>query len=446
MLFRFINYVSPTWYFNLVPKITDLPYWVDYNLLSEEEKVLISYDTSYSSDAISRLDAAYQAWHKGIIKTDMAFVLQTDIVKPLLIDEYHFIRKYYKSLWSVYVLIIRLFTLHNPLNEIKAFYKNRNIKKFDLYKVVNHYPQYNNFQSSLLLSSPFISVIIPTLNRYIYLDDVLKDLEQQDYKNFEVIVIDQSTPYMADFYKDRNLKMQVIQQPEKALWLARNIGIKQSKGDFLLFYDDDSRIEPDWIQQHIKTLDFFGADISSGVSISVVGAAVPFSYSFFKWSDQIDTGNFLIRKNVFNTTGLFDRQFERQRMGDGEFGLRCYLYGFKNISNPFAKRIHLKVSEGGLRQLGSWDGFRPKKILSPRPIPSVNYFIRKYFGTPNAICNLIINVPPSLMPYKFKRNKLALAFGSLVFLILMPILMVPVIKSWRRSSLMLEEKSKIEFI
>ena len=44
-----------------------------------------------------------------------------------------------------------------------------------------------------------VSVVIPTLNRYTYLKDVLEDLEKQDYENFEVIVVDQSEPFQKNF-------------------------------------------------------------------------------------------------------------------------------------------------------------------------------------------------------------------------------------------------------
>ena len=446
MYFSFIRYISPTWYFNLHPQKEGLPYLIDVNLLSEEEQRIIAFDSNYSSSYISKLDAAYQAFQKGMIKKDRKLALAPSNELPKLEDEYYFIRKYYKSFWAIYILTIRILTGHNPFKEISAFIKTRNTKKVDLYQSTYKYSEYTNFQSALLQSHPFISVIIPTLNRYNYLEDVLKDLEAQEYKNFEVIIIDQSNPFKEGFYQNRNLNLQVIHQQEKALWFARNKGIKLSKADYLLFYDDDSRVESDWITQHLKTLDFFHADISSGVSLSVVGAKVPTHYGFFRWGDQIDTGNFLIKKEVFKTTGLFDLQFEGQRMGDGEFGLRCYLQGFQNISNPYAKRIHLKVSEGGLRQMGSWDAFRPKKLFSPRPIPSVNYFIRKYFGNKNAILNLLINVPASIMPYRFKRYKLMLGLGSILFLVLLPLLVIPVIRSWNKASAMLREGEQIGFM
>ena len=202
-----------------------------------------------------------------------------------------------------------------------------------------------------------VSVVIPTLNRYTYLKDVLEDLEKQDYENFEVIVVDQSEPFQKEFYDQFDLNIHLIHQEEKALWLARNTAIQKAQGEYILLFDDDSRVDTDWISQHLKALDFFQADLSSGVSISKHGAKVPAQYAYFCISSQVDTGNVLLPKQIFRDIGLFDRQFEKQRMGDGEFGLRAYLAGYKNVSNPYAKRLHLKVGSGGLRQMGSWDGF-----------------------------------------------------------------------------------------
>ena len=63
----------------------------------------------------------------------------------------------------------------------------------------------------------FVAVIIPTLNRYGYLVDVLHDLEGQDYPNFEVLVVDQSAPYDPGFYESFRLKLKVIRQEKVTL-------------------------------------------------------------------------------------------------------------------------------------------------------------------------------------------------------------------------------------
>jgi hypothetical protein len=127
-------------------------------------------------------------------------------------------------------------------------------------------------------------------------------------------------------------------------------------------------------------------------------------------------------------------------MGDGEFGLRAYLAGYRNISNPLAKRIHLKVGEGGLRQMGSWDGWRPKKFFGPRPVPSILYLFRKYHGNSAARWLMLSTIPFSLVPYRFKGNKYLTILGAILALLILPVVLCQVIISWQMSSRMLNER------
>jgi len=445
MIFNFLKYIKPTWYFNLKPA-QDFSYFPTEEFLMQEG-VSLQKDTHYKSIEAQGRDLAWRAFQAGFIAPEPQNGI--DIWKKSkfpLADEYRFIRKNYHSAWSFYVLFFRILTLKNPFSEIAAFLKNRNVSRESFSKNGIQAIEYTTFDSKLLKSNPFVSVIIPTLNRYAYLKDVLIDLENQTYKNFEVIIVDQTDDFQKDFYKDWNLDLKFWFQEEKALWKARNEAIKSSNGEYILLYDDDSLVEKDWIEQHLKTLDFFNADLSSGVSISTIGGEVPAHYSYFRWSEQLDTGNVLLKKDIFKDIGLFDRQFERQRMGDGEFGLRAYLAGYKNISNPKAKRIHLKVSEGGLRQMGSWDAFRTKKLLDPKPIPSVLYLSRKYFGNKKALLMTIPSVLPSIIPYKWKSNKYLKLLSFLFLPVLLPLISFQVMKSWKLASKKLKQGSLIEKI
>jgi hypothetical protein len=122
------------------------------------------------------------------------------------------------------------------------------------------------------------------------------------------------------------------------------------------------------------------------------------------------------------------------------------LSGFRNISNPKAKRIHLKVGEGGLRQMGSWDGWRPKKWWGPRPIPSILYLYRKYFGPRIAIQMLVQNIMQSLVPYRWKAKKSMFLLFLPLSLLFSPFLFFQVLKSWRKAGMMLNQGDKIEFL
>jgi GT2 family glycosyltransferase len=152
----------------------------------------------------------------------------------------------------------------------------------------------------------------------------------------------------------------------------------------------------------------------------------------------------MIRRKVFLKTGLFDRQFERQRMGDCEFGFRAYCCGFRSVSNPLAKRVHLKVKEGGLRETGSWDAYRPTKWFAALPIPSVLYFYRRYFGNSVALNELIYRVPPSIMPYWLKGSRILKILSIPITILVLPKILVQVARSWWLASAKLREGPSIE--
>jgi GT2 family glycosyltransferase len=414
--------------------------------IQEEFKNLMSEDSRYETKAARDLDLGYQAWNKGILLESENISTDELIHKEKLSlnDNYIFTRKYFRMHWVYYLLFKNILSFHNPVAEIKAFIKTKNVKKVDLINPHLEYPRYNNFFSKLIERKPLVTIIIPTLNRYEYLKDVLTDLENQDYKNFETIIADQTNNPDKEFYNKFKLNFILIFQKGKGQWLARNEAIRKANGDYLLFFDDDSRVDKDWISQHLKGLDFFKADISAGVSISNVGDIVPLNYSFFRWADQFDSGNALVRREVFKKIGMFDRQFDKQRMGDGEFGLRAYLSGFKSISHPYAKRLHLKIGTGGLRQMGSWDAFRPKKIFAPRPLPSVLYLYRKYFPRDFVTNALIIGMLPSLIPYRWKSKKFLYPLSALAVISILPLLLIQISISYSRATKMLSEGDKIE--
>lgn len=404
---------------------------------------MLELDTGYSSRECAKWDAAYQAWNKGFIIGDPKKRLDAGAIQPTLNDNYRFIRRYFHPLWSWYVLWLRLITFHHPLREISAFLRQRNTPRLNLIaQVYPHEVAFRQFESPLVATAPKVSVIIPTLNRYAYLQDALHDLEQQDYPHFEVIVVDQSEPFQPEFYEQFQLDIRLIRQEEKALWLARNTAIKVADAEWIALYEDDVRVPKNWLSNHLKCLDFFQADISAGVFFPE-GSAIPAGRNFFRWADQFATGNACLKKEVFRQIGLFDRQFERQRMGDGEFGLRAYLAGFKSISNPLAWCEDVKAPNGGLRQMGSWDAFRPQSWLAPRPVPSVLYLVRKYFGNQAAVHTILTGVSTSLIPYRYKRSSKLMMAGIALFVVLSPFVLIQIYKSWQISGKMLREGAKI---
>lgn len=439
MLFSFLKYLQPTSYFQLYKKTGNSIYPIPTALPTAIIPQL-KRDDRFQSPQAQDYDMSWQAIKWGYIGNAACY---TGVQQVPLKDNYYFIRKNFHKAWVFYVLVLRLLSLHNPIKEIKAWFRTRKTEQTQKSDKHITYVDWEDFKSPLLAENPLVSVIIPTLNRYDYLKYVLRDLEQQDYTNFEVIVVDQSDAFNKEFYKEFKLNIHLIKQKEKALWQARNTAIKNSKGDLIALSEDDVRIMPNWISTHLKCLDFFKAEVSAGVFYPE-GQHIPQERSFFTIASQFATGNAMLYKQVFEKIGLFDKQFEKQRMGDGEFGMRVFLEGIMSVSNPYASCVDVKAATGGLRELGSWDAFRPSKLMSPRPIPSVLYYFRRYFGNRQAKLALLRTVPMSIFPYQFKRNKPLMVLGLFVTIILLPLVWYQVYRSWSLASKKINEGPKID--
>lgn len=93
----------------------------------------------------------------------------------------------------------------------------------------------------------FFSICIPTYNRSKTILRTLKSLEIQEFKNFEVIVVDDGstddTEYIINNYiENSNLNIKYFKKENGGKHTALNIGIEKAKGEFFLILDSD-----DWL-------------------------------------------------------------------------------------------------------------------------------------------------------------------------------------------------------
>lgn len=254
---------------------------------------------------------------------------------------------------------------------------------------------------------PSITVVLPTLGRYELLRPVLEQLRKQTIPAEQVVVVDQNDPDKRDraIYEEfSDLHLEVVFQDERGQWLARNAAVERATGEWIAFVDDDSEVGPDFLEQHLEGLHRYDADLSTGASLAVIGAPVPENYAYFRVADQWDSGNGMCHRRLFERFGLFDQQFDRQRRGDAEFGLRVQLGGGLVIHNPHAVRVHLKAQEGGLRTFGSLDGFRHRDRSTPLPLPSMVYYTKRYHSRRQVREDLIIGLSQAIVPYELKRR------------------------------------------
>ena len=107
-------------------------------------------------------------------------------------------------------------------------------------------------------SDPEVSIVIPTYNDAIYLIDSLASVEKCQIGNAEVIIVDDGTE---DEESQRILQAlrergyQIITQENRGLSAARNIGIANSRGRFIIPLDADNRLCTGFVQAALEAFD-----------------------------------------------------------------------------------------------------------------------------------------------------------------------------------------------
>src|SRR5207248_2427570 len=99
--------------------------------------------------------------------------------------------------------------------------------------------------------------------------------------------------------------------------------------------------------------------------------------------------------------------------------------------------------EGGLREMGSWDGFRPKKWFAPKPVPSVIYSFKKYFPSHLYKNAILIGIMLSNVRYKYKRSNKMLLLSVLLAIVKAPVLWIQYIRSKHLANKMLQEDKAV---
>lgn len=100
-----------------------------------------------------------------------------------------------------------------------------------------------------------VSVVVPTYNRCRYLKRALRSVYAQSYSPYEVIVIDDGSSDATTAMVQKQFPgVKYFFQSNKGVSAARNLGIKQAKGDWIAFLDSDDEWLPSKLQLQVESL------------------------------------------------------------------------------------------------------------------------------------------------------------------------------------------------
>lgn len=361
------------------------------------------FDLDYDSICMSALDFGFNTlryqgsiplYIKGLFnKIDEEVTISTN-------DIYTFYIKNFKRSHSIYMLFRRGFW--KPKELMNLWFANKNFQFKDKSVVLRP----RELQS--IKGTPKVSYIIPTMMRQDFTLNLLSDLENQTHKPFEVIVVD-ATPESArdeSLYNPNTYSFKVVfkWQTSKGSCRARNEAIALCTGDYIVFGDDDIRIQPQFIENHIRLLQTYQAEACNGLDIRAdhqqqdlndledklkvlgesrwkVGAAQSFS-----------NANSCVSRRVVDLLIGNDINYDGGYGEDSDFGLSISKLGITVLHNPFSVNLHLKPPIGGYRFWGQqarmkgnkrkqqpWELDTPVKYIVPKPSPTIMYQLFKHF-------------------------------------------------------------------
>lgn len=121
-------------------------------------------------------------------------------------------------------------------------------------------------KSTKMKQLPLVSIVIPTYNRENMLIQALESAVSQTYRPIEIIVVDDGSTDGTDSSKEKaisdgsrnDVKIIWIRQENKGVAAARNTGIRNSTGKYLLFHDSDDILDKDKVRLQVDMLESLG--------------------------------------------------------------------------------------------------------------------------------------------------------------------------------------------
>ncbi len=110
-----------------------------------------------------------------------------------------------------------------------------------------------------------VSIILPAYNASTTLERTIASVKAQDYKDWEIIIIDDGstdrTPELAQNFAKKDNRILYYKQPNAGVSSARNTGLTKADGDWILFLDSDDTIDPHFLSKMMRSANDNNSDI-----------------------------------------------------------------------------------------------------------------------------------------------------------------------------------------
>ena len=190
-----------------------------------------------------------------------------------------------------------------------------------------------------------VSIVIPTYKRVNYLKRLLKSIEKQTFKNFEIIIVDDCSPNKDEYYQVVEEYKSVFSEfifltnnENKGAPYSRNKGIKLAKYNLIALVDDDDEWLPDKLKHQVE---IFATKKDVDIVYSWVNAVDKDGKIVYKYRSEIEgnpkyeilrscfipSPSVMVKKSKIISAGLFDENLPSCQ--DWDMWTRMILNGAK---------------------------------------------------------------------------------------------------------------------
>ena len=252
-----------------------------------------------------------------------------------------------------------------------------------------------------------ISVVIPVHNEAAHLGALFEDLLNQDYPvdRYEIVVVDgestdQTREVVGSFARSARVRILCLPNPRCLSSAGRNVGVRASRGEFILFIDGHCRLPgPAFLRQTVGLFEETRADclcrpanletagnkwfqnVVAHVRSTFLGHgpdSTIYVTDFKGFVDPTSAGAFY-RRSVFDKVGMHDEQFDACE--DVEFNHRVHKAGLRSyLSSSLAVVYRPRATPFAVfRQLFRYGRGRFRFMLKHRDAASVTQLIPAAF-------------------------------------------------------------------
>jgi len=101
------------------------------------------------------------------------------------------------------------------------------------------------------MASPVVSIIIPVFNAVRFIQDCVESVLEQEFMDFELILVDDGSsdgsPEICDMFAGQDVRIRVIHKENGGVSSARNRGLDEARGEYVVFIDSDDYVEPAYL-------------------------------------------------------------------------------------------------------------------------------------------------------------------------------------------------------